>query len=199
MLHMLQEFDGYWNLMNHRKIVHPSSKSCRNFPDGKCHFGLECWYVHEEQLMDVDESFNSDSLEKNSFKCYICGNNFGSKADFMKHKKEMHGANVKVCEKYLKDGCPRGFDECWYKHTSAKEKTSEDNQKPSEHNQKPSEHNQKPFEKNQKPSEKKQQGFQEASENIFPPDNHMKKMMEVMNKLCMKVETMERKLEELIM
>ena len=54
-------------------------------------------------------------------------------------------------------------------------------------------------ENNQKPSEKKQQGFQEASENIFPPDNHMKKMMEVMNKLCMKVETMERKLEELIM
>ena len=33
------EFDGYWNLMEHRKNVHPSNKKCRNYPGGKCTFG----------------------------------------------------------------------------------------------------------------------------------------------------------------
>ena len=33
------EVDGYWNLMNHRKEVHPSNKKCTKVADGKCHFG----------------------------------------------------------------------------------------------------------------------------------------------------------------
>ena len=32
-----EEFDGYFNLMTHRKIVHPSQKKCRNFPSN-CKF-----------------------------------------------------------------------------------------------------------------------------------------------------------------
>ena len=36
------ELDGYWNLMSHRKNVHPSNKKCRNFPGGKCSFGNGC-------------------------------------------------------------------------------------------------------------------------------------------------------------
>jgi transcription elongation factor Elf1 len=40
------EVDGYWNLMNHRKEAHPSNKKCRDFPDGKCRFGLKCWYIY---------------------------------------------------------------------------------------------------------------------------------------------------------
>ena len=27
-----REFDGYWNLMTHRKQVHPSNRKCRNYP-----------------------------------------------------------------------------------------------------------------------------------------------------------------------
>ena len=37
------EFDGYLNLMNHRKVSHPSNKKCRFFPDGKCNYGIQCW------------------------------------------------------------------------------------------------------------------------------------------------------------
>ena len=62
------EFEGKLNLMNHRKNMHPSNRKCIYFPDGKCKFGVDCWYVHEEELMDVDEEFE--------FKCYICGENF---------------------------------------------------------------------------------------------------------------------------
>ena len=57
------EFEGHWNLMNHRKILHPSNKKCFLFADGSCTRGNECWYVHEELLMEVDESFNSDNAE----------------------------------------------------------------------------------------------------------------------------------------
>ena len=35
------DFDGFFNLMNHRKIVHPSNKKCRNFP-GSCTFDKDC-------------------------------------------------------------------------------------------------------------------------------------------------------------
>ena len=71
------EVDGYWNLMNHRKTVHPSNKKCRNFPNGKCTFGNQCWYVHEEELMDVDESFKDDvKAEDSKYRCYICNIEF---------------------------------------------------------------------------------------------------------------------------
>jgi hypothetical protein len=61
--------------MNHRKNAHPSNKKCRNFPGGKCSFGIDCWYVHEEELMDVDESFkNNPESESSTFKCYKYSN-----------------------------------------------------------------------------------------------------------------------------
>ena len=69
------EFNGYYNLMNHRKSVHPSNKRCKNYPVGKCQFDKKCWYVHEEDLMDVDESFRNDEVIK-KIKCYICAEIF---------------------------------------------------------------------------------------------------------------------------
>ena len=42
-----KEFDGYYNLMDHRKVVHPSNKPCRNFPVD-CKWGNDCWYVHHQ-------------------------------------------------------------------------------------------------------------------------------------------------------
>ena len=50
------EFLGYKNLMNHRKKTDPSNRKCKNFPNGKCIFNEHCWYVHEESLMNLDES-----------------------------------------------------------------------------------------------------------------------------------------------
>ena len=31
-------FDGFFNLLNHRKKIHPSNKKCRNFSSGNCPF-----------------------------------------------------------------------------------------------------------------------------------------------------------------
>ena len=45
-------FDGYYNLMDHRKTSHPSNKKCRYFPTN-CKFGSKCWYFHED-MMEVD-------------------------------------------------------------------------------------------------------------------------------------------------
>ena len=97
-------FDGYWNLMTHRKNIHPSNKKCRNFPSGKCTWGVDCWYVHEEELMEVDETFEADSVPKEPiYKCYICTIDFKSKDAFMKHRKENHTSGVQRCS----DDCSR--------------------------------------------------------------------------------------------
>ena len=54
-----EEFDGYFNLMDHRKSVHPLDKKCRNYP--KCKFEDKCWYVHD-QKMDTGSSEEQISL-----------------------------------------------------------------------------------------------------------------------------------------
>ena len=178
------EFDGYWNLMEHRKSVHPSIKRCRNFPGGKCGFGNECWYVHEEQLMDIDESFNDESKRMiTKYKCNICDADFESKDWFMKHKKTSHEGHVPACEKFAKDICSRSDDHCWYIHLLGKETPSSKDKKSPE---------------NQNSQLNQQQVFQEASVNPFPPDHLMQKMMEAMNMLCTKVEIMEKRMQELM-
>ena len=58
-----QEFDGYWNLMQHRKNYHPSNRKCRNFPEN-CTFGSACWYVHTDE-MDVDNNAKTEKFNCN--------------------------------------------------------------------------------------------------------------------------------------
>ena len=130
--------------------------------------------------MDVDESFNCEStLEDIKFKCNLCVNEFENKDSIMRHKKDCHSATVPTCDKFSKANCTRSDIQCWYKHT--KQKSREEN-----------------LQQQQRSSVKQQQDFQEASENPFPPDLLMKKMMESMNRLCMKVEIMEKRMEELM-
>ena len=166
------EFNGKWSLMNHRKNDHPSNKKCRNFPSGKCVFGSDCWYVHEEELMDVDESFKAESTPKASlFKCYLCTTDFMSKDSFMKHKKQMHPKSVQSCVMAGSERCKKTDEECWFHHHQDREQSSQTH------------------------SSRKEQVFQEAPGNQFPPDQ-MTKLMEMMNNLFSKVETMEKRLKE---
>ena len=97
--------------MNHRKSVHPTKKKCRNFPDA-CVYGNTCWYVHEEDLMDLDESIN------NIFKCHICEKSFNSKNEFMTHKKAEHSSSVSICLKG--ENCFRKNNGCWFRHENSK-------------------------------------------------------------------------------
>ena len=135
--------------------------------------------------MDVDESFES-TVEDIKFKCNVCASELENKDSLMKHKKTSHIQNVPVCEKFSKSCCQRSDSQCWYKHIQVEEIRQPKHQMRDE-NPKPE----------QKRSPAKQQVFQEVSENP-PPDLLMEKMMESMNKLYMKVESMEKRFQELM-
>ena len=162
------EVDGYVNLMNHRKELHPSNKKCNKFPDGKCTRGKTCWYVHEEDLMDVDESFKKEDI---LHKCYICGEDFTTKDQLKKHKKREHPESTQNCEKFVANKCPRNDDQCWYKHNEEQEISKE---------------HKSPLNTNQ--------DFYEASQNMHPPDQ-IQELMEMMNNLRQKMEMMQKKLD----
>ena len=107
------EVNGYVELMNHRKELHPSNKKFGNLDDRKCQFGNRCWYVHEKEIMDTGES---KEPEPGKFECYICGDVSKTRDELKKHRKKAHTTQVKICEKFLAGTCIRNNDVCWYKH-----------------------------------------------------------------------------------
>ena len=113
--------EGYWDLMNHRKIHHPSNKKCKNFPNGKCRFAENCWYIHEEDLMDTDESFVKN---ENTHTCYNCDKAFKTKNDMKKHRKKQHLDQVKKCKEFITGGCLRSDEQCWFVHQASSDDVS---------------------------------------------------------------------------
>ena len=105
------EFEGSRNLMAHRKSSHPSKKKCKNFPSN-CVFGTDCLYIHEEDMMDLDESLQNEAMSK----CHVCKIDFPSKDAFMLHKKDKHGASVANCRKFRSKECTRDSKSCWFHH-----------------------------------------------------------------------------------
>ena len=162
------EFDGYWNLMEHRKDVHPSRKKCKYYPDEKCTRGNKCWYVHEENLMDVDESFSSQDVR---FKCNFCDFECTEKDTLMKHKKSAHKENVPNCNNFSSGTCKRTDANCWYnhvqKHTNNCDREDRDLSKQAAGPQQPV--------------------FQNGQEGHFPPDLEMQEMLETMSKMFQKL------------
>ena len=153
------EVDGYVNLMNHRKEVHPSNRKCRNFPDGKCNWGKKCWWVHAEDLMDFEESIKEDELKH---KCYICNFEFETKDSLKKHKKKEHPENVKKCENFSSNKCKRKDTHCWFIH-EYKDSNVESS-----------------------PSSQKSQVFCKDLKDPFPPEQ-FQKMMKSMETVFQKV------------
>ena len=169
------DFDGFFNLMNHRKSVHPSNKQCRNYATGRCTRGSDCWYVHSEK------SENEDIFE--NFKCDLCAEQFKGRGNFMRHKKISHPQIIPTCEKHLISKCQRNENECWFKHTVISSPRKEDTPQPEK------------VLPNMASNEK--QGFCEPLGNAFPPEQ-VNVMIELMNKLCRKVQNMEKRFEDLI-
>ena len=96
-----KQFSSKWNLMEHRKIDHPSNKICRDYKKGSCKRNNEdCWYVHKTGDPEVDGTDNT------GHKCYICGNSFTNKYDMMSHKKTTHPSST-PCTKYENGKCSR--------------------------------------------------------------------------------------------
>ena len=134
------QFNGYYNLMEHRKNVHPSSKKCRNYP-ASCTFGEKCWYVHE-QPMEVDLEKDVQQTSSN-FKCNVCDEEFKERVCFMKHKKTEHPNSILECQNFKRGKCQRTDELCWFKHTPVTGESKTPTQG---------------------------QVFQEAPANLFPPE-----------------------------
>ena len=106
------DFNGFNNLMNHRKAVHPSNKKCWDFQQGECTRGQTCWYVHGEEL--------EESLDK--FNCDDCGKVFKGRSKFMRHKKFLHKEKVPICENFRRKKCQRTDNDCWFQHKNEEKK-----------------------------------------------------------------------------
>ena len=89
--------------MNHRSLVHPSKKPCRDFP-GKCpRSSEECWYVHvSKEHVETNTTSQPGSVSTWSFRCEICGEEIKGRKDFMNHKKKKHEETILMCEAFLK-------------------------------------------------------------------------------------------------
>ena len=171
------DFDGFYNLMNHRKSVHPSNKKCRNFLNGKCTFSDECWYVHEEILNAENSSDN--------FKCDLCAKEYKGRANFMRHKKLLHIQFVPHCEQFSLGNCSRGEKECWFVHRESR--TNEVGSDPW------------PKLIKKSPTKTNESGFQKASPHTVPPGaDQLNMMMKMIGNLCSKIEKMEDKFEDLM-
>ena len=172
-----KDFDGYINLMNHRKQVHPSNKICKYFSEGDCRHGEECWYVHE---------LNEIQGTSDSFKCDLCKKEFKGRDNFMKHNKIFHISGVPNCEKFIDGKCMKRANECWFVHptVSANHISHAENVKKS---LKPE--NIESLKENSDMTE----DFQEILGNIFPPDQTVV-MTRIMKSLLDKMITLEEKI-----
>ena len=166
------DFDGFYNLMNHRKSVHPSNKPCRNFLNGTCAHGSECWYVHGQRVED------NDMLDK--FKCNVCEREYKGRDNFMKHRKQQHPDHVPSCEKFRTNRCERNNNECWYEHNNSENRNAENSSWAK-------------IVTNTGSTKPANSGFHEDQSN-FPPDQ-MKMMLEMVRNLYSKMENMEKRFE----
>ena len=107
----------------------------------------------------------------------------------MRHKKNTHGPNVKICDKFVRGNCPNSDEQCWYRHISSQSGSPLQN-----------EIEYPPIQSSslKTSSPRQQQVFQQAPANNFPPDQMVMKMVEAVNKLCTRIEVMERRIEELM-
>ena len=103
-----------------------------------------------------------------NFKCNICDEKIIERRDFMAHKKTKHGETVLACQNFLLGKCSRSEESCWFKHVPNQDNTHSSNQV-----------------------------FQKVPQSPFPPDQ-LSVMVNMLNRLCSKVEDMERKFQDLI-
>ena len=106
-----KEFSSYWDLMNHRKTEHPSSRPCRYFVNDECRFDSEkCWYRH------VDNSKHESREIELNLQCNVCDDNFNLRSDLMSHKKTKHPDKVSKCKLFSQGNCTSDENSCWFVH-----------------------------------------------------------------------------------
>ena len=172
-----EEFSSYWNLMNHRKQKHPSNRTCRYFLQNNCNHGVNCWYRHDEPMETDFARSKSVSSSKTNIKCNVCAKTFENLGSLKTHKKDEH-SSMMVCQHFLQGNCQRSEEDCWFEHKSNLNQQSSKASEQSHH-------------------QSQEQVFREDRVNPFPPEQLLN-MVEMMNKLCSKVENLELRISNLM-
>ena len=110
-----EEFSAWWNLLHHRRDVHPEKRRrCRNDIKNECQYTEDtgpngCWWKHGQ---NTSKSKNFEA--KYGQTCNICNEDFRTKSDVMIHKKNKHEEKVPFCKDLKNGSCT--FSRCWYRH-----------------------------------------------------------------------------------
>ena len=165
-----KEFDSYSDLMYHRKSEHPSTvATCVFYQDDNCDFDEDkCWWRHGSKIEQ------KQSLQSND--CKVCGETFNYKGSFMMHMKSEHIEKVAGCKKYANNQCYRNDSSCWFVHIEDVVDDMEVDEVAD---------NEEAIEKENNLS------FCKAVKK--PPPDQVGKLMEMIMKLSVKVQNLERK------
>ena len=131
-------FSSKWNLMNHRRNMHPTNKPCRNDAIGRCNFTAEvCWWKHKSKVHtnNLHNAQNNGDNFNNNFTCFECNHKFELKDNLMKHKKREHPENCKECSKFNIGKCNLKDQDCWFIHSEMGFQKSRNKAAPPETNQ----------------------------------------------------------------
>ena len=179
------EFDGYKELMNHRKREHPSHIRCRNLPD--CPFGDDCYYAHPSHTATTENVVHpiSETPKITDIKivCRTCSKEVHSKNQLLAHRKAEHKSSHIVCRDWLRSNCWRSDKECLFLHSNS---TSSPTTMPPVW-----------------PTLQKPQQFQNQSEPVFqapmpatqPPDQQSQ-IQQMMQKMTIQMNSMELQLTQ---
>ena len=102
-------------MIEHRRIHHPSTKKCSNFPN--CERGESCLYIHEGTTNNLNTVVTQENQTDGPVTCRICLSEFHDKNEMMIHRKNEHIDKVGMC-KNISAGlnCRKGPAHCWYNH-----------------------------------------------------------------------------------
>ena len=108
-------FKTFSEMIEHRRLNHPSTKICSNFPN--CERGDRCLYRHEGVINNVGTPDNQTQAPAGHITCRICLSEFYDKNEMMVHRKSDHLDKVGMC-KNIEAGlkCRKGPMHCWYRH-----------------------------------------------------------------------------------
>ena len=84
------------------------------------------WNESDQKSDQIVEEQRDTGIENESIPsvCKFCEDNFQTKGDFMKHKKDKHREKVQMCWKFVSGNCPFGDNRCWFIHNEDTESIS---------------------------------------------------------------------------
>ena len=98
-------------LKKHKKDSHLSYKPCKNYPENKCEYDMDCKFLHYVS-------------SENEHICFKCGDIFGSKTALLSHVRSNHGDTP--CLKFKQKKCPYLNGTCFFAHVMNNDASGEE-------------------------------------------------------------------------